>query len=166
MTLKSIAIITLAAFATISMSSCKRDRHTVKATNATAAYTNFQTTLMGSEGDGTLTVRAWGQGSSKGDAIEQAKKKAVETVLFKGFTGNTSIRPLVTEVNARERYEKYFDPFFKDGGEYRKFVKEESAGEASRIEAKGSAQTNYGVICTVDRPKLRKQLVKDGVLAE
>ena len=63
-----------------------------------------------------------------------------------------------------ERYAEYFNPFFADGGEYRKFVREESANEASRLEAKGSSINNYGVIVTVDREGLRRQLEADGVL--
>lgn len=130
------------------------------------AYTSFETTCMGVEHDGSQTLRAWGKGSNKADAIEQAKKNAVYDVLFKGIvgTGECARRPLVGEVNARERYAQYFNPFFSDGGEYRKFVKEEKSGEKSRLEAKAVSQTAYGIIVTVDREGLRKQLEEDGVI--
>ncbi len=143
-------------------------KHTVNAPHTSAAYTTFETTCLGVEGDGTQTLRAWGKGSNKSDAIEQAKKTAVYDVIFKGIkgTGECNATPLVLEVNARERYANYFDPFFHDGGEYRKFVKEESAGEATRIKAAGTSITNYGIIVTVNRPKLRQQLIEDGVITE
>lgn len=130
------------------------------------AYTTFETTCMGVEHDGSQTLRAWGKGNNKADAIEQAKKNAVYDVLFKGISGNGECarRPLVGEVNARERYANYFNPFFSDGGEYMKFVKEEKSGEKSRIESKASSQTAYGIIVTVDREGLRQQLEKDGVI--
>ena len=128
-----------------------------------SAYVSYEPMCMGVERDGSQTLRVWGKGSTKADAIEQAKKNAVYDVLFKGIpgTGECEKRPLVTEVNARERYSKYFDPFFTDGGEYGKFVKEEKANEASRIEAKGSSIYNYGIIVTVDREGLRRQLEQD-----
>lgn len=107
-----------------------------------------------------------GKGVSKADAIEQAKKNAVADVLFKGIKDNgpCNTTPLVLEVNARERYAEYFNPFFSDGGEYKKFVREETGNQASRLEAKGTSINNWGVIVTVDREGLRRQLEKDGVL--
>lgn len=132
------------------------------------AYTQFATTCMGVEHDGSQTLRAWGKGSNRADAIEQAKKNAVYDVIFRGITGEGECqqRALVTEVNARTRYAAYFDPFFSDGGEYLHFVKEENSGEKSRIEASGTSQVNYGVVVTVNRPALRQQLVADGILRQ
>lgn len=133
-----------------------------------AAYTNFETTLMNTEGDGTLTLRVYGKGSTEADAIETAKKNAVRDVIFKGISlksaGDGPIRPLINEVNARERYAEYFGPFFRDGGEYRKFVKEENTLPGSRMKSSGTSQLNIGVICTVDRDALRQQLIDDGLL--
>ncbi len=129
-----------------------------------AAHASFEPTCLGVELDGSQTLRAWGKGRSKSDAIEQAKKNAVNTVLFTGGGGECNPTPLVPEVNARERYSAYFNPFFKDGGEYKKYVKEENAGKATRLESKGSSISNYGIIVTVDREKLRRQLEKDGIL--
>lgn len=133
---------------------------------SSAAYTTPEPVCMGVERDGSQTLRVWGKGSNAADAIEQAKKNAVYEVLFKGIrgTGECEKRPLVTEVNARERYANYFNPFFKDGGEYKDFVTEETAGKASRLEAKGSSIVSYGVIVTVDREGLRQRLERDGVL--
>lgn len=145
------------------MSACSKKSTSVV---SAAAYVNHETICMGVERDGSQTLRVWGKGSTKADAIEQAKKNAVYDVLFTGIRGNGECnqRPLVPEVNARERYAKYFNPFFSDGGEYNRFVKEESANQASRLEAKGSSIYSYGIIATVDREGLRTQLEKDGIL--
>lgn len=161
----AVMILTAACALAAGMSSCSKK---VPKVTSAAAYTNFETTCLGIEHDGSQTLRAWGKGTSKGDAIEQAKKNAVYDVLFKGIkgTGECNQTPLVLEVNARERYAEYFNPFFSDGGEYRKFVKEEKGNKASRLEAKGRSMTNYGIIVTVDREKLRRQLEMDGVLKE
>lgn len=156
-------VISIAIVAIASISSCSK-----KSTNVSkaSAYVSYETICMGVEHDGSQTLRVWGKGSTPADAIEQAKKNAVYEVLFIGIrgTGECERRPLVPEVNARERYGKYFNPFFTDGGEYRKFVKEESANKASRLVAEGSSIYNYGIIVTVDREGLRNQLERDGII--
>ncbi len=137
---------------------------TTKVTKA-SAYVSYETTCMGVEHDGSHTLRVWGKGPTKDAAIEQAKKNAVYDILFKGTRGSGECeqRPLVTEVNARERYAGYFNPFFANGGDYLRFVREESANEASRLEAKGSSIYNYGIIATVDREGLRSWLESKGI---
>lgn len=160
---KKYLAIALAAIA-LGLGSCTTQR-----TNVTPAvsYSNFETVLMSEEGDGTLTLRVWGKGATEGDAIETAKKNAVRDVIFKGIRSKSGVtsRPLVGEVNARERYAEYFDPFFADGGEYAKFAHEENTLKGSRIVSKGSGQINIGVVVTVDRPALKRQLIDDGVLS-
>ncbi len=139
---------------------------TITNVTSSTAYTTPEPICIGIERDGSQTLRVWGKGSNVADAIEQAKKNAVYEVLFRGIrgTGECERCPLVPEVNARERYANYFNPFFKDGGEYQKFVTEEVAGKTSCLEAKGSSIISYGVIVTVDREGLRQQLERDGVL--
>lgn len=158
-TLNKIAIIAIA----IACFSCSKKTTDVV---SSAAYTTFETTCMGIEQDGSQTLRAWGKGINKADAVEQAKKNAVADVLFKGIkgTGECNQTPLVLEVNARERYGQYFNPFFRDGGEYSKFAREEKSNEASRLKARGSSIENWGIIVTVNREGLRRQLEADGVI--
>ena len=157
--------ITFFAFVSLLICGTSCSKKTTVVTSS-AAYANFETSCLGVEHDGSQKLRAWGKGVTKADAIEQAKKNAVYDVLFKGIkgTGECNQNPLVLEVNARERYAKYFNPFFSDGGEYKHYVKAESGNSATILESKGSSINNYGVIVTVDREKLRDQLVKDGVL--
>lgn len=157
---------TLAAIIVVLSVLCSCSSNRTTSVVSAAAYTSPETVIVNTEHDGTVTLRVWGKGSNKADAIEQAKKNAVYDVIFKnlrGASGNTS-KALVTEVNARERYANYFDPFFADGGEYLKFVKEEKANDASRLESKGSSIYNYGILATVNRSAIRDQLVRDGVL--
>ena len=92
-----------------------------------SSYHSFESECLGVELDGSETLRAWGRGKNRTDAIEQAKKNAVRDVLFKGVAAGSrecSVRPLVTEVNAQERYAYYFNDFFRDGGEYLKYQKQ------------------------------------------
>jgi hypothetical protein len=132
------------------------------------ANTSFESSMINVPGDGTVTIRAWGSGADKAKAIEQAKKNAVYDVIFKDFANGNSYeyKALVTEVNARERYQTYFDRFFSDGGEYLYFVKESSNQDKSRINSKSDSRENFSVVVDVNRNALRQQLVADGVLAK
>ncbi len=160
----SNAIMALAAVMLLSLgaTSCRN----TKEVGTSTAYYQFDPTFQSADASGRLTVRSWGQASSKGKAIEQAKKNAVSQLLFKGYQGAPGYmnRPLVQEVNARERYAEYFDRFFADGGEYRKFVKEASASDDSRLRSKTDAVQNLSVVVVLDVNKLREQLRKDGVI--
>ena len=64
---------------------------------------SYETECINVEQDGSQTLRVWGEGRNRGDAIEQAKKNAVYEILFRGVQkGNKgyNLRPIVTEVNA------------------------------------------------------------------
>ena len=79
-----------------------------KAQVAMSPRVGFETQCLGVEEDGTQTLRVWGFGSKKKDAVEQAMKTAVRDILFKGIHAGMegcNTRPMLTEVNARERHE-------------------------------------------------------------
>ncbi|MBQ3619275.1 MAG: hypothetical protein II939_14095 [Bacteroidales bacterium] len=134
---------------------------------ANAQFEKFETECLGIEGDGSQTLRAWGTGRNRADAVEQAKKNAVYDVLFKGIragSGECNQKPLVPEVNARERYEEYFDLFFADGGEYLKFVSAADEKLFSKDKKKNGNGARFGVTVRVLRSELRTQLKSDGVI--
>ena len=117
--------------------------------------------------DGSLTVRAWGDGNSKKDAIEQAAKQAVYDVLFKNnITGTTGTlaKPVVVEANAREKYENYFNTFFKDGGEYRRYITLQDEKENSKQKMENRYVYRYCVTLRVLRSDLKARLQKDGII--
>lgn len=124
---------------------------------------------IGQELDGTLTIRSWGEGRNRADAKEQAKKNAVYAVLFNGVTkGNEGYeaRPLVPEVNARQRYRDYFDIFFMDGGAYKSYVSIADRRWRSTKKSKGYSgnQVKYGITVRVMVPDLRRRLIEDGII--
>lgn len=129
---------------------------------------SYQTECISVEQDGSQTLRVFGKGRNRSDAIEQAKKDAVYEVLFRGVQkGNKgyNLRPIVTEVNARERYQDYFDIFFMDGGEYLKYVSMADRRLGSTKKVKNSdAQVGYLVTVRVLIPELRQRLRQDGIL--
>lgn len=147
----------------LAVSSCRTNTEIANA----YSFATFETECLGVELDGSQTLRAWGKGKNKADAIEQAKKNAVRDVLFKGInagSGECNKRPLILEVNAQEKYEYYFNKFFADGGEYKKYISSEDENKTSRIKAKHSTQENYGVVVRVKRAELRQRLIDDNII--
>lgn len=130
------------------------------------SYYKFETSSVNVSPSGIITVRAWGNGPDKRAAIETAMKNAVSDVIFKGVKGSSGYagQPIVTEVNARERYAEYFDRFFANGGEYTRFVTESSSKDKSRAKAKSNGRENYGVTLDIDRPALARHLSDDGII--
>lgn len=131
------------------------------------AFATFETECLGVEGDGSQTLRAWGKGRNKEDAVEQARKNAVRDVIFKGITSGASEcnkRPLINEVNAQEKFEDYFNDFFKDGGAYMEYVSDEDARKTSQVKAVNKTQVNYGIVVRVKRSELRQRLIDDNIL--
>lgn len=127
----------------------------------------YETECLGVEGDGSQTLRAWGLGRNKADAVEQAKKNAVSDVIFKGIRAGVAgcnMRPIISEVNARERYEEYFDRFFLDGGEYTKFVSTADEKNFSKSASRNKVGARYAVTVRVLRNELREQLKSDGII--
>ena len=127
-----------------------------------------ETECIGKEMDGSLTLRVWGTGRNRTDALEQAKKQAVYDVLFRGVAkGNTdyTMRPIMTEVNARERYQDYFDIFFMDRGEFLKYISmEDKRAGSTKVAKRNFRDVTVGVTVRVLGPQLRARLKADGLL--
>lgn len=144
------------------LSGCK----TPTKVDRTFAYNDFGVECLGVNLDGSQTLRAWGKGTNKAHAIEQAKKNALRAVMFKGITsgGECNKRPLITEVNAEEKYEAYFNRFFADGGIYTQFATLDDEKRHSRQKSADNSMENWGVVVNVDRAALRDRLVADDVI--
>lgn len=145
------------------LTGCKTPRQL----DSTYAYNSFRIECLGIDNDGSQTLRAWGKGKNKSQAIETARKNAVMAVIFDGITDGSSEcnkKPLVNEVNAREKYEEYFNRFFADGGIYRQFTSMTDEKRLSRQKSADNSMENWGVVVRVDRPALRERLISDGIL--
>ncbi|MBO5850517.1 MAG: hypothetical protein J6Q47_04475 [Paludibacteraceae bacterium] len=132
------------------------------------AYYDYKTKVIGTELDGSYTLRSWGRARNAADAYVQAHKQAVYDVLFTGVepasNGQSYLKPLIFEPNAREKYEDYFNAFFADGGEYKKFA----SIKEKRVLSSNYARTDVQSICEttvcVWRTKLRAKLIEDGII--
>lgn len=157
-------IILAFAVSVFMLTACSSHRET-----STTAFHSYETECLGKSMDGTQTLRVWASGRNKGDAIEQAKKKAVYDVVFTGITagsGECNAYPVVDEPNARKKYEDYFDKFFANGGDYSKYVSSKGQKESAQHRYKGDGTQSFGIIVTVDRSALRKRFVDDNVIVK
>lgn len=131
-------------------------------------YYDYKTMLIGTELDGSYTLRSWGRARNAADAYVQAHKQAVYDIVFTGVqpaSGNLqALKPLLLEVNAKEKYEDYFNAFFADHGAYTKFssIKEKRVF-TTRYDRTNTQTTSETTVC-VWRAKLKQQLIDDNIL--
>lgn len=131
---------------------------------------SYKSECMGVELDGSQTLKAWGNGRNRSDAVDQAKKNAIRDVIFFGISEGKSecnSKPLIFEVNAQEKYEEYFGRFFADGGEYKNFISlrdERIFDKISRDKKKARESVTHGMIVRVLRNDLKAKLITDGII--
>lgn len=130
-------------------------------------YARHSIKCLGVELDGSQTLRVQGYGRNRSDAKEQAMKNAVWAVIFDGIRDGVegcNMRPLVTEVNAKERYEDYFNLFFADNGEYKKYVSLRDTKKRSGGRSKDKLGYAYDLTIRVLRAELKARLKADNVI--
>lgn len=113
---------------------------------------------------GTYLVRVWSYSSKTKLDVEISKKNAVHGVIFKGYAGAKDVRPqrpLIAAPGAEVEHADYFNLFFKDGGEYNKYV---TITAGSQQVVKVGKQYHIGVVVSVSKDALRKALEQAGVL--
>ena len=125
-----------------------------------ASFYQYETECLEDKLDGNFVFMAWGSGSSKKEAIDQAKRNAINDILFKGVNKSTcSVRPLITEVQAREKYRAYVAEFFRE--DYSKYIKIE---QSTKSKKKSRSQTTYGVKVKIDVEGIRYKLKTDQII--
>ena len=82
----------------VSATSCKSKIQPV------SGFSDYETECVSSDGNGIQTVKAWGTGNTEKEAVLNARRRAVDDILFKGIRGGTSFcdaRPLISNPNTR-----------------------------------------------------------------
>ena len=157
--MKKISIL-MAVVAVAVLTSCGSKKPAVQ----TASYFNYTTECLGKQADGTQLLKVYAKGVDRSDAVREAKKKAIEEVLFKGITSGTecSAYPVVDTPNARQKYEDYFNKFFKDSGNFKKYVDE--VDKDLRNSFQGAGTQTWGIVVQIDRNALKKRMQKDKII--
>lgn len=141
-------------------------------TGKSQAYYDQKSKVVGTELDGSYTIQAWGRARNAADAYVQASKQAVYDVIFSEIqfvsgqapSSTGVLKPLTYELNARQKYEDYFNAFFADGGDYRKYSSMKEKRDFSSRYSKTDSQTIVRVNVCVFRSKLRQRLIDDGII--
>lgn len=135
----------------------------------TAGYYTFTTECLGTEYDGSMTMRAWGKGRYRKDAVEQARKEAVKTVLFDGFRtsnqpGCETVIPLLNSENYLLTHASFFNNFFKDDGLYTNYTSRKDEPLASKRRKDAGKEAVFSVIVRVDRAGLQNLLIENKII--
>jgi len=127
----------------------------------------YKTECLGRELDGSQILKAWGSGKTRTDASEMAMKNAVNDVLFKGIPDGVKgcdLRPVVSEVNARQKYAYFFNSFFAEKGEYLNYVeKRDKLIQQGDLKQTRSGMT-AGIIVRVNVEKLKEKMAIEGIV--
>lgn len=112
---------------------------------------------------GSYLVKVWSYSARPKADLETCKKNAVHGVIFKGYAGTQNARPqrpLIADPGTELEHAEFFDLFFKDGGEYNKYV---TITAGSQEIVKVGKQYKIGLVVSVSKDALRKALEKAGV---
>ena len=132
------------------------------------AFYNYDSRIVSTELDGSYNIRAFGRGRNAVVAYDEARKQAVYDILFNGVQSSnsriSSLRPLMLEVNAKDKYEDYFNTFFADGGAYRNFTSLHDTRILTENWHNNGLQVLVQVSVTVNRQALKQKLIEDNIL--
>lgn len=123
----------------------------------------YELECAGNGVQGTYLVKVWSFSKKANVAAEQCKKNAVHGIIFKGFSGNgcVSQRALAKNPGVELEHKEFFELFFKDGGEYMKYV---SVTSMPQDIVKIGKEYKVGITVTVQKDALRKALEEAGVI--
>ena len=137
-----------------------------KPTKSEQAMQQFRYELecAGNGVQGTYLVRVWTYDKKQKDAQAACARNAVHGVIFKGFAGGDGCigqKALVPTPGAEMENQEFFNLFFSDNGEYRKYV---SIVAGSELCEKVGKEYRAGAIVSIQKDELRKALEAAGVI--
>lgn len=119
---------------------------------------------------GAKLVKVWSYSKNPKHAIASAMRNAVHGMIFKGYAGGgqgcTPMQPLVKDIETEEKFKKFFDDFFDEGGDYLKYVSaatDGSIGPGDRLKV-SRREYKIGVVVNVMTDQLRKRLEKENII--
>ena len=124
-----------------------------------ASYYNYQNECLEDKLDGSYIIQGWGNGSTKKEAIDQAKRNVLNDILLNGISKGCKLLPLIIELNAEKTYKNYIYSFFNS--DYKEFIEIEKSTKSLK---KSKKQTTYGVKLKVNRQSLRQKLITDNII--
>ena len=150
----------IAVFAAVLFAGCG-SRHS-------QVYYNMPSQVLSSTSEGTYVIRVQVRAKDAVIAFTDGQRKAVEEVIFKGVkagsNGISDLKPLCFDLNAREKYEDYFNAFFRDGGAWTQYASLKDKRVGSTRYQRDGRQMVESVTVTVNRAGLKARLQADGII--
>lgn len=140
-----------------------------KADKQTAAW-NYEIQTVAKNSNGNYLLKVWSYSKSTFVAEEQAKKNAIHAMVFQGAPANkdkriANLRPLLQDPAAEATHKEFFDEFFAETGEYKRFARMSNNGFADIIKyGKKDKKYRVGVVVMVETAALRKYLEQSGII--
>ena len=132
------------------------------------AYYDQPSQVMSATAEGTYIIRVQVRAKDAVVAFKEAQRKVVKEVIFDGVKsangGISDLKPLCFDMNAREKYEDYWNAFFSDEGPWSEFTSyKDRRATSTRYQRDGRLMVETGTV-TVDRAGIKKRLQADGII--
>jgi hypothetical protein len=125
----------------------------------------YNVTGLSFEGDGYFNIEIWNVNEGISYEPEQALKDALQNILYFGVLSNnkfTAQKPLLLTEENRNNFKKVENDFFKDEGNWSKFVRMSSTQSASTLNINKKEVKVYQV--SISKDLLRKYLEEKNIL--
>ena len=135
-----------------------------------SGYYDYETECVSVDRSGYQTVKAWGIGLDEKEAIMNARRRAVDDILFKGIRGGNSLcdmRPIISNPNKRRDNVNYFRRFFDANGPFENYAgvpDENWLRRKMKVNKKNEGRLAYEIIIEVDLDGLRDQMKRDNLI--
>lgn len=128
----------------------------------------YQVEAVNTGKQGSYLIKVWTYAQKVEWAEQQAPKNAVHAVIFKGFPSKDRVKgqkPLVSAQNNMGDNDEFFKDFFKDGGEYSRFVTLVNSGAIAPGDVvKVGKEFKVGYTTSVSVGELRKYLEQNEII--
>ena len=132
------------------------------------AYYENPSLVLSANYDGSYVIRVQVRARNAAIAFTDGQRKAVQEVIFDGVkagsNGISDLKPLCFDLNAREKYEDYWNAFFQDNGEWTKYASLKDKRTTTTRYQRDGRQMIETVTVTVMRAELKKKLQEDGII--
>lgn len=139
-----------------------------RVTKISAFTPQHRTTFLRDNMDGTIVVRVVSDGKYRQSALHNAAKYAIRDLLFEGIQNPENKlmeRPLIGELNAKEKYEDFANEFLKAGGDYAQFFdRVKDRKKNTNVKSKGNSQLRITTTVTINRAGIKAYLKEKGII--
>ena len=123
---------------------------------------SYEIEFISESNESSYLIKVWTYSKKSVLDLEKAKMNAIHGIIFKGVSGHPA---LVTDPNIEELREDFFKLFFKENGEYSKYVNTMGDGSISMGDIiKTKKGYKIAVIIQISHLQLRKDLEKQEII--